>query len=134
MADTRSPAAGKTWAIISHLGVFVGGFILPLVIYLTQKDQNDFARHHAAESVNFQLTLLIVQLATIPLFFISIASSIPDDSSASVGPPIAFLVFLAVFAVIGIGAVVLSIIGAVRANQLEWWRYPIRIPFVRSLR
>ncbi len=132
LVDPRSPAAGKTWATLSHLGILFGGFVLPLVIYLTQKDQNDFARHHAAESLNFQLTILIVQLLTIPLFFVSVFSSIPSDPNAQAGIPWGFLAIFPIYGAIAIAALVFSILGAVRASQLVWWRYPIRIPFVRT--
>jgi uncharacterized Tic20 family protein len=134
IVDTRSPAAGKTWAIVSHLGMFAGGFILPLAIYLAQKDQNDFVRHHARESLNFQLTILLVQLLTMPFFFVTFFASLPADSNTNAGPPAGFFAFFAIYAVIAIGAIVLSIFGAVRASQLVWWRYPVRIPFVRASR
>jgi uncharacterized Tic20 family protein len=130
--DPSSPEAGKTWAIVSHLGVFIGGFILPLVAYVTQKDKNAFARHHAAESLNFQLTLLLVQLAMVPVFIATVVASIPEQAGTTSEVPWGILVIFPLFFIVWIGAVVLSILGAIRANELVWWTYPIRIPFVRS--
>jgi hypothetical protein len=41
------------------------------------------------------------------------------------------LPFLVLFALY-VTCAVLAIIGAVRAGQRRWWRYPFRIPFVRG--
>ena len=97
-------------AMLSHLlGVFTG-FLGPLVIYLVKKDDDQFTRHHAAEALNFQLTVLIGWIATIILFFVIIG----------------FLLL----PVIIIAPFVLGIIATVRANRGEWYKYPINIRFV----
>ncbi len=42
----------KTLAILSHLGPILGGFVLPLVLFLVAKDK-PYVRHHACEALNF---------------------------------------------------------------------------------
>lgn len=107
------PAANdnsKTLVVLSHLGCVIGGFILPLVVYLVEK-QNPYVRHHAAEALNFQLTMLIAMAVSFVLL----------------------LVFVGFFTLLA--AMVLNyvwgIMGAVKASQGQWWRYPISIRFVR---
>ena len=58
--------SGKTLAILTHLGVVFGGFIVPLVIYLTEGKKNAFVRDHSREALNFQITFAIVWVAATP--------------------------------------------------------------------
>jgi uncharacterized protein len=119
--DPASDAAGKGAAMGAHLGCLVGYFIVPLVLFLMYKDKNAFVRHHAREALNFQLTLLVTIIVG---FGILILGTI-----VSSGP--LFLLILPVFWAIGIGSLVFTIIGAVQANNLRYWKYPVRIPFIR---
>jgi uncharacterized Tic20 family protein len=117
---------GRSWAILCHFGLFVGGFFLPLAMYLAQRGRNRFAEHHAAEALNFQLTLLIPVAAYMVTFFVTFFRGI-DGSE----PPGWFFVAMAGYGLIFLCALGLSVVGAIRAGQGRWWRYPVRIPFVR---
>ena len=121
--------AGRTLATISHLGAFVGGFITPLVIYLMEKDKNRFVRHHAAEALNFQITLMLVWLAGFALLFVAMFTAGSSDSPDAAPGLAFFLLFPAMFAMMIVNYV-LSIIAMVKANQKQWFRYRIAIPFV----
>ncbi len=55
--------SGRTVAVLSHLGVLVGGFPLPLIMRQAEGPRNGFVRHHATEALNFQLTFLLVWVA-----------------------------------------------------------------------
>lgn len=105
-----SPADEKMWATLIHLGGLFFGFIAPLIGYLVLKDRGPFVRAHTATALNFQLTLLIVYVAGFILAF------------AVIG----FFVIMAA----GILALVFSIIAAVKANQGQWYQYPMTIRFV----
>ncbi len=50
----------KTMSILSHVLTLIAGFIAPLIVYLIKKDQSTFIAYHARESLNFQITVLIV--------------------------------------------------------------------------
>ncbi len=86
------------------------GFVGSLVIYLLYKDRGPFARQHAANSLNIQLTTLIVLLVLAPLMLVLVG----------------FLTFAAAFVV----AFVLHLIGALKANSGQWWTPPLTIRFV----
>lgn len=107
---SMSPADEKMWATLIHLGGLFFGFIAPLIGYLVLKDRGPFVRAHTATALNFQLTLLIVYVAGFILAF------------AVIG----FFVLMAA----GIAALVFSIIAAVKANQGQWYQYPMTIRFV----
>ncbi|MBC7374589.1 MAG: DUF4870 domain-containing protein, partial [Frankiales bacterium] len=59
-----------TWSVLAHLSIFVLSLIGPLAIYLVYKDSSPFTRHHAAEALNFHLTLLIATLVSFVLVFV----------------------------------------------------------------
>ena len=86
------------------------GFVGSLVIYLIYKDRGPFARQHAANSLNIQLTTLIVLLVSLPLMLVLVG----------------FVTFAAAFVV----AFVLHVIGAMKANSGQWWTPPMTIRFV----
>ncbi len=98
------------WAILAHLSIFVFALLGPLIIYLIYKDSSPLTRHHAAEALNFHITLTIATIVSIPLVFLFI------------GIPL-------VFAII-IGGIVFGIIAAVAASRREPYRYPLTIHFV----
>ena len=128
LPDPTSDEAGKTPALLAHLGGLLGaGFVVSLVVYLIYKDKNPFARRHAAEALNFQLTFLIVWIGGFVLF---IATGLATDTSEGSGFPIGFLVMFLGMMTFMILNLVLSVVGAVRASQLREFSYKVRIPFV----
>ncbi len=56
----------RTWAMLAHLltlvgyVVWIGAYLVPLVIYLVYKDKSPFVAFHALQSLFFQLALLVV--------------------------------------------------------------------------
>lgn len=99
-----------TLALITHLLSFVSGFIGPLVVYLAKKDESAFIRHHAAEALNFQLTLLVA-------FFVSFIA-------------LFILVGFLLLPIVGILGLIFPILAAIGAGRGEWYRYPLTIRFV----
>ena len=83
--------SGTTMAILSHLGIVLGGFILPLVIYVTEGKRNGFVRDHSREALNFQITFMILWIVAFLLFFVT---AVAGTSGSRSGPPgVFFLVF-----------------------------------------
>lgn len=110
-----SPQDQRTWGMVAHLAPFVGSFVgLPflgsLVVYLIYKDRGDFVRRHSAESLNFQLTLLIGYVIAAILLIV--------------------LVGFILLPLLWIASVVLQIVAAVAAYNGQEYRYPMTIRFV----
>jgi uncharacterized Tic20 family protein len=109
-----APAGGgsdpKTMAVLAQALGIVVGFVGPLIIYLVNGEKDPFVRHHAAEALNFQLTLLIAYLVSFVLMFVLIG-----------------FLLIPVLIVLGI---VFPIIAAMAASRGEWYRYPISIRMV----
>jgi uncharacterized Tic20 family protein len=120
--------AGRNAAMLSHAGAIAGGFIIPLCVYLTQRDHNRFAAFHAAEALNFQITLAIAVACLWVPYMVSFVQVIASQSN-ELPWGIWLLPAVAALWLVGLG---FSIMGAVRASQGRRWRYPIRIPFVRA--
>jgi uncharacterized Tic20 family protein len=118
---SENPAVSKeeqNWAMICHLaalsGVIIpfGNVIGPLVVWLIKKDTMPLVDRHGKEALNFQITVVIAMLVSIALMFVLIG-------------------FLLVF-VVGIGALVLTIMAAVKISngQLDY-RYPFAIRLIK---
>jgi len=107
----------RNWAMLCHLSAFAGfffpfgGIIGPLICWLSKKDESLWVDENGKKSLNFQISLLLYMILTIPLCFIII------------GFPILF--FLVVLKIICI------IIGSVKASKGEDFKYPLTIPFIQ---
>lgn len=106
-----SPADEKLWAMLSHLGTFVLGFIAPLITMLVQGEKSPFVRRQAVESLNFQISLYIAYAIAFVLCFV--------------------LIGFVLLPIIAIGHIVLVIMATVAANRGEDYRYPLNIRLVK---
>lgn len=116
----------KTWNLVSHfggaLGVFVGGGVLgwvaPLVSLMAKGQQFPNVRAHAVEALNFQITWAVISVVG---YILGICGSF-----VIVGA-IFFLVPLAAFVI----AIVFSIIAGTKANNGEFYKYPMSLRLVK---
>lgn len=114
-----SPSQERTMGTIAHgvpliamvLSAGLLGFVGSLVIYLMYRDRGPFVRAHAANSLNVQIITGIILLISFPLMFVLVGF---------VTYPLA-LVF----------AFVLHVMGAIKANNGEWWNPPMTPRFVK---
>ena len=111
-AVRTSPSGNdKIWAILSHLSAFVGlPFILPIVVYLAMKGDSLYVSSNAKEALNFHISLFIYTLCMVPLVWL--------------------LIGIPLMVVLGIGALILSIIAAFKAGDGEVYRYPLTLRLV----
>nr|WP_293841198.1 DUF4870 domain-containing protein [uncultured Arsenicibacter sp.] len=106
-----NPQDERTWAMLAHLLALTGaGFIAPLIIWLIYKDRSAYVSYHAKESLNFQITIIIAGFVCFLLMIV--------------------LVGLLLIWVVGIGALVLTVVAGVKANNGEYYRYPLTIRFI----
>jgi uncharacterized Tic20 family protein len=105
----------RTWALAAHVGSFLAaylalGFLCPLVVLLVKGKESAYVRHHAVESLNFQITAAILTVISVILFLVVIG------------------IFLLI--AVGIAYVVLVIMATVAASRGELYRYPISLRLV----
>ncbi|PWC08149.1 DUF4870 domain-containing protein [Mycetocola zhujimingii] len=116
----------KLWASLAHfggaLGAFLGagtaGWIAPLVIYLVFKDRGPFARQEAKEALNFQLTVTIF---VIGLYILGTLLTVVL---------IGLLLFPLAW-IVGVVGIIFGIIGGVKVNNGEAYRYFFAIRMVK---
>ncbi|HFA51993.1 MAG TPA: DUF4870 domain-containing protein [Bacteroidetes bacterium] len=101
----------KTMALLSHVLTLVVGFIAPLVIYLVKKDESEFVKAHAIESLNFQISLFIYFMGCFALMLVIIGF------------------FMAI--ALGVAALVLTIVATIKASEGKMYRYPFIIRLIK---
>lgn len=110
----------KNWGMLAHLLTLCGYLVLfghclpPLIVYLTQKEQSPFVAGEAREALNFQLTLLLVYVLSIPAML----------------PCITIPFVLVVLLLASLAQLVLPIVAAVRAADGQPFRYPLTLRLV----
>lgn len=103
--------------VITHLCQLItlitgfGSLILPLVLWLTQKDKVYKMDEHGKNIVNFQLSLIVYCLLCIPLILL-------------------FGLGILGFIVLGIISIIFPIINAVKASRCENPTYPLTLNFI----
>lgn len=107
----------KNWAMLCHLGAFAGFVVpfanvfVPLALWLLKKDSSSFVDTHGKEVVNFQITLTgILALCTV-LYLLLIG-----------------FMFHIIFVLVG---VVVTVLGAIKAQNGEGYRYPMTMRLVK---
>jgi uncharacterized protein len=113
LGDEATPASAptsdeRTMAILSHILCLVAGFIAPLIIYLIKKDESPYVRDHAKESLNFQITLMIVCIVL----------------------AITIIGILLIW-VVGILNLILVIIATIRASENKLYKYPVNFRLIK---
>ena len=111
-----TPDQERLWGMLAHLLSFVAayialGFLAPLIVLLLFGPRSAYVRAHAVESLNFNLSWLLYAIVAVLLIFIGIG----------------ILILIA----LGIAYVVLIVVASIRANNGEFFRYPLTIRFVR---
>jgi uncharacterized Tic20 family protein len=107
----------KQWGLLIHLSQFLnfivpfGGIVAPVIMWQVKKDEMPAIDAHGKMIVNWTISSIIYGLFSIPLMFLLVG-------------------FFTLFAVIIMG-IVFPIIGAIKANNGEFWEYPLTIKFLK---
>ena len=105
------------YSMLMHLSQFAGaiipfgGLAMPLVMWLTNNKNSETVDAHGKNIMNWIISMVIYVIASFILTF----------------------VFIGIITMIAVGilAIVFPIIGAVKANRGEIWKYPLSIPFIK---
>ena len=111
LRDEGVSVSDRNVSVFTHLSLLLGAavfgplaFIVPLVLWLSRKDQSGFVDDHGREVLNFCISFAILTFA-LPLTIIGIP-------------------FVPVLWIVGLINVIR---GAVAANNSEYFRYPLTI-------
>lgn len=90
---------------------FPVGLVVAVILWQTQKDKTPALDAHGKMVVNWAISSLIYAVASLFLMFVLIG----------------FFTILAVWVM----CIVFPIVGAIRANNGEFWEYPLTIKFLK---
>jgi uncharacterized Tic20 family protein len=108
----------KQLLVLTHLSqlldfvTVIGGFIVPLVLWLTKKDEIKGMDLHGKAILNFRISMFIYIIICIPLILL-------------IGLGIIGLI------IIGIFYLIFPIINAIKASNNEEPNYPLSITFIK---
>ncbi|WP_029190851.1 DUF4870 domain-containing protein [Verrucomicrobium spinosum] len=108
----------RNMAMFCHLGSLagyvlpLGNLLLPLILWLVNKDKMPFVNDQGKESVNFQISITIYFLASLVVGFLTCGWGLP----LALLPPIFSLV--------------MAIIACLEANKGIAYRYPLCIRLI----
>ena len=114
--EPMSNSEVRTWAMLCHLSVFAGyvfpfgNFIAPLIVWQIKKDVAPLIDDQGKESLNFQISVFLYFIVSLVLCFVIIG--------------IPLLLALIVM------DIVFPIIAGLKANNGEYYRYPMTIRFI----
>lgn len=115
--STRKPEGDdRLWAMLAHLSAPIAAivsagwltFLGPLIVWLVKKDSSPYVRKAAAGAFNFSITMALVSILGWILTFTVVG--------AIIGIPMII--------VGGLGAIVLGVVGAIKAWNGEPFTYP----------
>lgn len=118
MFKTQNMKEDKQLLLITHLSQLlnlftaIGGFVVPLVIWIMQKDKVLGMDAHGKMIINFQISMFIYTILSIPLVFL-------------LG-----LGLIAIFA-ITILALIFPVINTIKVSNGEIPSYPFTIDFIK---
>ncbi|WP_295181409.1 DUF4870 domain-containing protein [uncultured Christiangramia sp.] len=104
--------------VITHLSQLldlltgIGGFIVPLIIWATQKDKVAGMDMHGKMIINFQISIFIYSIICIPLIIL-------------------FGLGIILLILVGLLALVLPILNAIKVSNGEMPYYPLTIQFLK---
>lgn len=107
----------RQWALICHLSALsgyvipFGNLIVPIIIWSMKKEEMPMVDRHGKEVINFQISMTIWIIVSAFLIFLLIG--------------IPLLIILAIL------QVVFVIIGAIKADNGELYKYPMTIQFIK---
>ena len=103
----------KTLALLTHLSGIILGFIVPLIIWLVNKDKPEkaFVIDQSKESLNFQITVFIAAMVSAVLTVV--------------------LIGMILLPIVGIANLVFCIIAGLKANEGVAYRYPFALRLIK---
>ncbi len=130
----------KLLAMLSHLSIFLGGILLPIIIWATQKDKSRFVRFHSLQSIFYHIVFaIIIMLYVLVMALIFIFTGVglgvfgKGHAGRNDAPPAIFFVAIILFYG-GLFLFIFSGIGyAIYLAVKSYKGYIVRIPVIGNI-
>lgn len=96
---------------LANVVLFPIGIVLPIVLWQTQKEKMPAIDAHGKMVANFMISMTIYLFASIILMFL--------------------LIGFLLLPIVGLIGIIFPIIGGMKANNGEFWEYPLTIKFIK---
>ncbi|WP_269227489.1 DUF4870 domain-containing protein [Flavobacterium eburneipallidum] len=134
---------------LSQYFIPFGGFIFPILIWTSKKDQSEFIDYNGKQVINFQLSYflytLILALIAIPIFIATVLNTVPFETlideynfrnhhfniENSSGILIVAIVAIVLLAALKVTEFLLIIHASIKTSNGERYQYPLTIPFLK---
>ncbi len=142
LPQTRSPTQSeRQWAALAHLSALIlafmtswfagfAGVLAAAVVYLIKRDDSTFARDHALEALNFNLSMFIYACAAIVIGVVLVGATVLTLGIGLLVTAPAGLVLVLAVAAIAVMWLVCSIVATIKAWNGEPYRYPFTLRLV----
>ena len=110
-ADERQMGMFLHLSQLANIILFPIGIVLPIVLWQTQKEKIPALDAHGKMVTNWMISITIYGIISILLMFVLIG----------------FLLIIAV----GLMGIIFPIVGGIKANNGEFWDYPLTIKFLK---
>jgi uncharacterized Tic20 family protein len=124
----------KMLALFSHLSLFLGGIILPIIFWATNKDKSKFVTFHALQALWFHIAYVALIIIWVFAFiFIAVVGGLGlgafTSATGSKEMPVIFIIamvgfYATLFAII-FGAIGYSVYMGIKSYQGNFVKYPI---------
>ncbi len=106
----------KTWGMLAHLSALVAGifgfpFLGPLIVMLTKGKESKWVEAQSKEALNFSITATVAIWISAVLMFC--------------------MVGFILLPIVGLAALVLTVLAGLKANNGEMYRYPATVRLVK---
>lgn len=121
-------------AMLAHLSIFLGGIILPIILWATQKDKSKFVTFHSLQAIFYHLAfaaiIIVYVIFMILLLIISGVGIAGFSNSGSGGEMPAMMIIIMIILYGGIFLLVFTFIGyaiylAVKSYQGKLIKIPV---------
>ena len=133
-SNTEPSNDERLLAMLSHLSIFLGGIILPIILWATQKDKSKFVYFHSLQAIFYHLAFAVIIIVFVFfMIFVLLVSGIGlsgfAKSSGSEEMPV-FMIVMMIVLYAGIFLIVFIGIGygiylAVKSYQGKLIRIPL---------
>jgi uncharacterized Tic20 family protein len=124
----------KMLALFSHLSLFLGGIILPIIFWATNRDKSKFVTFHALQALWFHIAYIAVLLVFIFAFVIILIiggigmGALAGATGGGKEMPVLMIIFIVAF-YIGLFAIIFGSIGysiymGIKSYKGEMVMYP----------
>lgn len=111
----------KNWALVAHLAgpfgnvVSMGllGFVVPVVIWLVQRDERPFVGDQAKEATNFQISIFLLKASLVIFAILTFG--------------LGLLVVIPGLVLLFVIEIIMGIAAGVRASNGVYYRYPFTL-------